>query len=448
MIHARGMGALFALAILPAAPRMAHAMPTAPFLGPFASSDPRDTLVAFCNDGFGPGPVREWDDLDSYGFAAAVALPQGLAADLELAGLTCRGESPASGSRIDRVTADLRWSPEPSSLGPIAARPVVYAGLLAFGEFGAIVLQEGWHSGSGIFRPVPLAYEGGMPVSAIGGIGCELGLASAGGLSPSLRGGAEASTDGTWLLSASAGLYAGSASGGMRLELGWTSGEAGGAPAPFAAVVAAEMGPWLALSGKAGWIAGGVSYWRDSGISSGWIGIRLGSPAVDASGDLSLAFGLSLGSAPAPFYRAELELARPTEGVALACRAALANGWMLREASGASAPRFSEYSAGFLARFGPARGWASASVGAGARLSFESSRSLDVDRSEILASRSALRLDLEGDIRLAVPGFPAGAPGLGISLRYSPVGTVLSRMGLDFPSPRPLTIGAFAFARG
>ena len=68
-----------------------------------------DACVRFVvsNDAMGPGPVDEWDDLQTYGFGLTVAVMDPLALATEYQSFTWRSDSPSTASRKRLSSAGL-----------------------------------------------------------------------------------------------------------------------------------------------------------------------------------------------------------------------------------------------------------------------------------------------------------------------------------------------------
>ncbi len=154
--------AALSVLLLSFAPRL-----PADVLPPRYSSAPALTIR---NDVLGPGPVGEWDDLQTAGFEVSATLAGPLAALVEYEMQTWRGSGPADASRIDTLGFLLLWSLPSVPLGAFRLDTGIAAGLLFGGDLGGVFLQGGWHSELGIGRSFPQAYDpafAATPVAAL-----------------------------------------------------------------------------------------------------------------------------------------------------------------------------------------------------------------------------------------------------------------------------------------
>ena len=122
-------------------------------------STPEDTgkifEAGFENDGLAPIPDAEWDDLDSYGFFVNATLSSSANIYTRIRGITNRREN----SRTDLLHLGVGWKSLEVFRGPFVMALNGGAGIEAYGNFGMSSVQSGWHSSSGIKRPINSNYD-------------------------------------------------------------------------------------------------------------------------------------------------------------------------------------------------------------------------------------------------------------------------------------------------
>lgn len=140
-----------------------YALALDPFLSPSPESWDAPGFVSMTNDSFGPGPVDEWDDLDSFGMR--LGLPLGPVRLLSaISGLTDRTDSAADANRLDQASLGAAVS----VLDSAPAQLLAGAGIDATGDLGGLLIQEGLHSGTGVDRPVPTSYSSELAAAPLG----------------------------------------------------------------------------------------------------------------------------------------------------------------------------------------------------------------------------------------------------------------------------------------
>lgn len=406
-------------------------------------------MLAFANDCFGPGPVREWDDLDSYDLTLFLPLGPSLSMGAGYSGLTDRGDGTEEGSRTDRILAYLAWHARPLRLGPAELGLTLGGGFLALGDFGGLAIQEGWHSGNGIGRPVPETYASGQ-----WSILCLTGLSvrRAGGEGPEAGIALDADSEADWVALAYIGYSARPAGSFLSARASFSATGANGSSAPLGEILSQEDGLMISARASVGFLSAGLALWPMAGLSDGWIGLNIGTGGrrrdVDPGIPTMLCVGFDLYGAASQYYRLEMGLLRAAPMAVIGACAGFGNGWMTWEASGPAAPRHSDYSLGLFIRVGETEGRPraalEASLGPALRLSFEALRALTEETADPLGTRSILVLDIEGDARflLTPPRLPS--LGLGIGFRWSPISSILSGAGEDFADAPPFSLRIFA----
>ncbi|HUI72320.1 MAG TPA: hypothetical protein VL354_17495, partial [Spirochaetia bacterium] len=248
------------------------------------------------NDSFGPGPVTEWDDLDSFGlrFTIPVAGVRLLAA---ASGLTNRTDSGETANRIDEASLGV-------SFPAFAKAPVWLSlglGLDATGNLGGLLIQEGIHSGTGVERQVPTAYSGSMSVAPLAFF--KLLFVSDAPFSPYLITAGRTSFLNRGSLLAVTGFRYSRPGALLALGGGWRA--AGGAgPTTIVAVDSSETGPYIGLELRVGLLALSFEGMPSLDRSNGSLGIALGqAPSSEGSPPLSLDLGLTTGSSVAQRVR-------------------------------------------------------------------------------------------------------------------------------------------------
>lgn len=408
-------------------------------------------LVAFSNDCFGPGPVSEWDDLDSYALALSLPLGPGLELGASYSGITDRGASADEGSRTDRMAAFLAWQGHPLYLGPVAVVPGCGGGLIALGDFGGMAIQEGWHSGNGILRPVPGTYDAGR-LAALGGL--ELGFIDAEGRGPEAGIALDADSAADWVARAFLGYTARRGDSLLSARATWAEAGSHSSPDAFGTLLERERGLMVSAHASIGLLSAGIAAWPFADLTNGWIGLNFRARRDDSPGQPSasprLCVGFDLSGAASQYFRLEVALHDIAPMASLGAFAGFGNGWMLREASGSAAPRNSDYSIGPFIRFGRKEGGSAVAVEAGLgpvlRLSFQDLRSLGAERSGILGERKLLLLDLEADARLRLELADLPPFGLGLGFRWTAVSAILSEGGEGFAEAPAIALRIFAYS--
>ncbi|MGO9412086.1 MAG: hypothetical protein ACLQCB_15215 [Spirochaetia bacterium] len=388
-------------------PNVLSALALDPFLSPSPQSLEAPAVVSMTNDSFGPGPVVEWDDLDSFGLRLGV--PWGPARLLAaMSGLTDRTGSEADGTRIDEASLG-------AAVSLVSKAPVwlsLGGGIDATGNFGGFLIQETFHSSTGVQRPVPTAYSGGLSVAPLASF--KLLLASETPLSPYFVAAGRASLLSRGSLLAVAGLRYSEPGALLALGGGWRA--AGGAgPATIVAVESAENGPYLGFEMRVGLLALAFEDIPALGKSNGALGMVLGPQSSSSGlGPLSLDLGLVTGTSVAQRVRLGALVHGERKDVHEEAFVAFEQGYY------ASAPQdqlqvatdtmFSEYSLGGTVGVPFAHGLGHLDVGAGPYVSFEQLSTTMATWSVTLGQRGTIGLAADAGIRVALPlqGLPLG----------------------------------------
>ncbi|HVP18333.1 MAG TPA: hypothetical protein VMU36_05000, partial [Spirochaetia bacterium] len=228
----------------------APALTLDPFLSPSPECPDAPGVAAMTNDSFGPGPVNEWDDLDSFGLRLTVPFGAGrfLAA---ISGLTDRTDDDSTANRIDEASMGASFS--------IFARAPVWlslaAGLDATGNFGGLAVQESFHAATGAEdpRPVPTEYSGGFALAPLGAF--KLLVEAETQVSPYAVVAGRASLPGRGSLLAVAGLRYSRPGALLAIDGGWRTVGGIASCTTIAALDAAENGPYLGFELRVGLLA-------------------------------------------------------------------------------------------------------------------------------------------------------------------------------------------------
>ncbi len=419
-------------------PDGAPALALDPFLSP--SPEPLDApaVISMTNDSFGPGPVVEWDDLDTFGLRMGV--PAGrfrlMAA---ISALTDRTDSAALGSRIDEASLGAAFLVFP---GP----PVwlsLGAGIDVTGDLGGLVVQKDFHSGMNVGRPVPTVYSGGLSAAPLASF--KLLFSSDWQFSPYLSTAGRATFPSRGSLIAVAGLRYARPGAFLAMGGGWRAA-GGAAPATIMAVQAAENGPYISFEMKVGLLALAFEANPAIGKSNGSLGIVLGrQPPSDASAPLSLDLGLVTGTSVA--QRVRLAVLLHGERLQLHEEAFLSfsQGYFAGQTQEATATMFSEYFLGGAVRLPVADGTAGLEIGAGPFVSFEQLSTDAAAYSATLGRRDSCGIAAEAGVRVALP--VAHTPlGIGWRVRWRALQVDLTQDGTTFPARGTFDFEIFAFS--
>ncbi len=417
----RGLALSFLISIATAsAPGSVFPLALDPFLPASPDSSDQPAVLALTNDSFGPGPVDEWDDFDSFGlrFSAPVGSEARLLA--AISGLTARSAPPAEGSRIDEASVGAAWYLR--SGAPVWLS--VAAGFDATGNFGGLAIQEAFHGDTDVQRPVPVTYGGDFRLAPLAAF--KLTFAAATPWSPYLVLAGRGSIPARGALLAAAGLRYGRPGALLGFGAGWRA-VGGDAPCATLAVVdAAENGPYVGFELRVGFLD--LSFEDMPGMkkTNGAVGFVLGEPAGAGAGSppLALDLGLVVGSGVAQRVRLAVGLPGGVSGMETQVFFAFAQGWFAGDHPVDTGALFAEYSLGAGATLPIAGGPIALDAGAGPFLSFEQLSTVTAAPSIPLGYRDCLGLAVEAGIRIKLPveGVPLE---LGWRLRLRPVQAIL-----------------------
>ena len=415
-----------------------HALALDPFLSPSPERWDAPGVVAMTNDSFGPGPVDEWDDLDSFGMR--LGLPLGRVRLLSaISGLTDRTDSTADASRVDEASVGAAVS----ILEEAPAEVSVGAGVDATGNFGGLLVQEDLHSGTGVDRPVPLNYSGEFAAAPLGFF--KLSVGSDGIISPYLVMAGRASIPSRGSLLAVAGLRYAPPGALLAIGGGWrTAG--GDGPPTLLAVDTAENGPYVGFEMRVGLLALAFEDIPLRRKTNGSLGIVLGPPrSPGGSRPISLDLGFMAGSSVAQRVRLAALVHGSRDGLYEEGFLAFAQGWFASDHPDATATMFAEYSAGGSIGVPFAKGLAHLDAGLGPFFSFEQLSTLLLTSSVPLGYRDSLGIAVEAGFRVTLP-IESMPVGLGWRARWRPLQASVMATGTAFPGRGTLDFELFVFS--
>ena len=420
-------------------PARAPGLALDPFLSPSPEAQDSPAVISMTNDSFGPGPVTEWDDLDSFGlrFSAPAGPVRILAA---MSGLTDRTDTESLATRLDEMSLGaafslLQQSPVRLSFG---------VGVDATGNFGGQFIQGYFHSGTDVARPVPTAYSGGFSLLPL--VSFKMLLSSDAELSPYLVTSGRASLWARGSLMAVAGLRYARPGALLALGGGWRLAE-GSAPSTLLAVDNEESGPYIGLETRVGVLALAFEYSPLYLKSNGSLGFALGAPAsTGASPPLSLDLGFILGNSVAQRVRLAALLHGGRKEIHEEAYLAFSQGYFSSPVDVTTATMFSEYSVGGAVGVPFADGSGRFELGAGPFVSLEELSTDTLVRSQALGHRGTFGLAAEAGLRVALP-FEHLPLGIGWRVRWRALQAELEQTGTSFPARGPLDFEVFAFSQ-
>jgi hypothetical protein len=420
-------------------PHAVSALALDPFLSPSPESLDAPTAISMTNDSFGPGPVVEWDDLDSFGLR--FGMPRGrVRLVAAISGLTDRTDSADLASRLDEISLGAMLSVFPKS--PVWLS--VGAGLDATGNFGGLLIQRGFHSGTDVGRPVPTVYSGGLSIAPLASF--KLLFSSDSQFSPYLATAGRVTFPSRGSLIAVAGLRYTRPGVLLAMGAGWRA--AGGtAPATIMAVQRVEDGPYIGFEMRVGLFALAFEDNPSLGKSNGSLGIVLGPrPLSEASAPLSLDLGLVVGASVAQRARLAVLLNGGRRELHEEAFFSFSQGYFTSETQEATATMFSEYSFGGAIRLPVADGAAGLEMGAGPFVSFEQLSTDALAYAATLGQRCSLGVTAEAGVSVSLPF--AGLPlGIGWRIEWRALQADLMRSGTPFPARGSFDFEVFAFTR-
>ncbi len=418
-------------------PAAARSLALDPFLSPSPDSFEEPATFALSNDSFGPGPIDEWDDLDSFGMR--VSVPAGSARVLAaIDGLTNRDTVPANASRIDEASIGAAWH-------LVSGAPLwvsLASGLDATGDFGGLAIQEGFHGDTGVARPVPTDYSAGFGLAPLAGF--KLTLSSAAAWSPYVVVSGRGSIPTRGSLLAVTGLRYARPGALLAIGGGWRAA-GGAAPCPtLAAVDAAENGPYLGLEIRVGLLDLSFEDIPRLRKTNGTLGFVLGKPlrAQPGVNPLSLDLGLLVGSSVAEQVRLALGVAGAERELHAQAFVGFAQGWFGSDRPEDTVTLFADYSAGGSVSLPIAGGLLFLDAGLGPFFSFEQLSTATLASSVPLGYRDSFGLQAEAGTRVMLPSekLPLG---LGWRVRWRPLQAVVLQTQEAFAQRTPIDFELF-----
>jgi len=414
-----------------------------PFLSPSPEIQDSPTVISMTNDSFGPGPVSDWDDLDSFGlrFSAPMGQVRLMAA---MSGLTDRTETESSASRLDEVSLGAAYALLPRA--PV--RLSLGAGVDATGNFGGLFIQTGFHSGTDVARAVPTAYSGGLSVSPLASF--KLLLSSDAEISSYLVTAGRASLPPRGSVIAVGGIRYARAGALLALGAGWRFA-GGAAPGTLMAVGNEETGPYIGLETRVGLLALAFEYSPAYQKSNGSLGIALGSPvsaedSSEALPPLNLDLGFVIGNSVAQSVRLAAIFHGGRKEIHEEAYLEFSQGYFASPVDETTATMFCEYSLGGAICMPFADGSARVEVGAGPFVSLEQLSTNTLVRSDTLGHRGTFGLAAETGIRVALP-FEHLPLGIGWRVRWRALQAEIAETGTPFPARGSVDFEIFAFSQ-
>jgi len=411
---------------------------------------PPEFSVLVSNDTFGPGPVQEWDDLRTFGGELVFGMAGGTSLAANFDAFTWRSGSALTGSRLDRLEIELSSLALDERVGALGFVAWASAGVVSYGAFGGLQMQERLHDGVGISRAVPERYDSYRSVGLTSAISAMVSLGDTGDPLPSVFAQAEDELPGPWMVEAGAGVRA--VRGATQSE-GWLVYRI--RSAFQGSVVADEVSKWMSgpaaiWSVHVGALQGSVEMDPLNGTSLGTFGVRVnGADGVQrASNPMALEI-FSEVSVLSPGRRVLF----PLLGQWLRGLVSTAFGWWDASAPGNAGLRNAEYVAGFEGRAVMHLGIfeAEAACAFGPFFSLVTLQTLQEQRSIILDRTALLGLRLEPTLRLGLEqGELEGhltRHGVGASLRIdSPTWSVVPFATQPTARDRTFKITVFVYA--
>jgi hypothetical protein len=401
------------------------------------------------NDAMGPGPVDEWDDLCSFGIDLLVGLKNSLALSTEYQSFTWRSDSPTTASRIDSINIALG-----GKILETAARGLRFAsrgslGVSLFGEFGGVVLQEGFHGTVGLARPLPVSYDPYSWAALALSLSADASLAN-GSVRPGLFASVDGDIPGSWRLEGGVQADIGAPGSGLAARALYRYESASGLSPTQDAVSRYATGMVVRLDIEASYLTGSMAVNLLQGVSSGAIGFRIGSGHVlDTESGIPIALEISIDFARAATgYRMLFPLFGPAVRI---CAGARFGWWDLPESS-TTGLRSSEYNVGIEARLtlpiGQLEGELACAMEPVATII--TAQPLGMERSHVQDRTVLLGVRFEPIVRLGFVeprrGGRVRKTGLGAALALQPPPAVLLPFSAWPPvSNRTLALRVFAF---
>jgi hypothetical protein len=403
------------------------------------SKKPLDTSIRIesSNDAYAPIPGIEWDDHDSYGFKGIVNMKNGIVLTASIDGITNRTNSDSTSSRVDEAQMFIaKWLPFSYQNINIDLGGAI--GVNATGKFGFDALQSGWHSSSGIQRPVPESYDSGNKLDPSLNAIARFSLDKA--ISPFVS--IEAQSIG--IESINSCLAAGIAYDGLDAAVGYQL-QASTASTALLNLNKVDTGLFYTVDCTSGMLYFSFNSHPFNNISNGSIGVIIGSKATHNNSGLGMDFGMMLGSAPSPSFQL-LKKFQTYDNLTPIAYLQVTGGWIGNVASGIGAPRFEEYSLGIALDSQILTSLFHARLGLKANVSHEELRTLTCCTSQVLDSRTILSGSIVAEARASIFNFISIGSGLGFRAQYSPLTVDLRASSTSFATRSPLQMEIFIFS--
>ena len=394
------------------------------------------------NDSFGPGPVNEWDDLDSFGLRFSLPFRGGriLAA---VSGLTDRTDAVSDANRIDEASVGAAFA-------VISRQPLwasLAAGIDAVGNFGGLSVQRTSHAATGVTSPreVPTEYSGGFALAPLAGF--KLLVDGEASFGPYLVIAGRASTPARGSLLAVAGLRYRKPGAQLAVGGGWRAVGGISPCATISALDAAENGPYLGFALRVGLLDLAFEDIPLLKKTNGSLGFVIGESAREPpdARSISLDLGLLVGSSVAQDVRVSTVLAGSPKDLHADAFLSFSGGWFPSNHFYGTDTLFWEYSAGCALILPMLQGSLRVSFGLSPFLSFEQLSWTALIRSTPLANRILLGLAPESGVRVELPGTSIPL-GLGLRIRWRALQLPVEQAGDPFTERARFDLELFVFS--
>lgn len=354
--------------------------------------------LSVSNDAFGPGPVQEWDDLRTFGGELSARLDSHRAIDIRFDALTYRSSTPETGSRIDRIEVRVRdallWIR--SNLVSLISTAAI--GIISYGDFEGLAMQERLHDGAGISRPAPLEYDPERRLGLSGSLALQAALAVPGPFIPSLVAVMTGELPGAWEGEAGGEVSVGGIGSQFAVWAAYRYRSAGVSPA--ADEVSRSMcGPVVGLSVSAGVLTSSLEVDTLAGATLGTFGVRIDQEGRDLHRGPPLALEIF---SNVPVLSPGRRVLFPLSGRDLRGYVESSFGWWGTAGTQDIGFRNAEYGAGLEGRLSFSLGMFEAELGCGGGpfASIITLQPTTVERSWILDTTLLLGLRLQPTLRL------------------------------------------------
>jgi hypothetical protein len=354
----------------------------------------------FRNDAFGPGPVSEWDDLDTYGLDFSSPLAGPLRIDAGFDSLTWRGATMTESTRIDTLRLLIGGKLLRDSFAGFHLDATAQGGIEVAGDLSGRSLQEGVHGNLGIVRPVPQTYDSFGAIAPAAALSAQLGWER-----EIWRIALLASVEGELGIGARCGaglrFSAGSEESGLSVTLRTLYDPVRGISPTLDQVSARQNGAIVGFACAAGHLRTSLERNISQGVASGGYGVQFDlGPTSPAALPVAVEVSCNLSSL-SPGQRVYMAVRDPR----IRWYASQAGGWWTPPgAGGATCLRFSDYGAGVEGRLLAPVGTLEieAAVAAGPFLTAVTEQPACASRSSIVGTGWIAGLRLEPALRIGV----------------------------------------------